>query len=96
MFLEPVQGEGGIHVPSAGYLKRVKDVCVKHNVLLVADEVQTGFGRTGKLMGCDHDFDGTGTKPDILVLAKSISGGFMPSSGIVADDHVMENMKIGE
>ena len=96
VFLEPVQGEGGIHVPQPGYLKKVKDICEKHNVLLVCDEVQTGFGRTGKLMASDHYFEGTGTKPDILVLAKSISGGFMPSSGIVCDDHIMRNMKIGD
>ncbi len=94
VMLEPIQGEGGIIIPQDGYLAKVKAICEKHNCLLIADEVQTGFGRTGSLMGYEHDMPGD--KPHILTLAKSISGGVTPTSGILADDAVMMEIKAGE
>lgn len=94
VFLEPIQGEGGVIIPQDGYLAKVKALCKKYNVLLVSDEVQCGFGRTGKLMGYEHDMPGD--KPDIMTVAKSISGGVTPVSGIVADDHIMNLIKPGE
>jgi ornithine--oxo-acid transaminase len=94
VYLEPVQGEGGIIIPSDGYLGKVKALCEKYNVLCIADEVQTGFGRAGKLMG--YMWDTPNNKPDILVLAKSISGGVTPVSGIVANDEIMMQIKPGD
>ena len=94
VYLEPIQGEGGIKVPQQGYLAKVKALCVEYNCLLIADEVQTGFGRTGKLMAWEHDMPGS--KPDILVVAKSISGGFSPVSGFLCDDFIMMQIKPGE
>jgi ornithine--oxo-acid transaminase len=90
--LEPIQGEKVVIVPADGYLKAVKDLCEKHNVLLIIDEVQTGFGRTGKLSGYDWD----GIKPDMVCLGKSLSGGMMPVSGVLADDEVMLTIKPGD
>jgi len=75
--LEPIQGEAGVIVPDAGYLRNVRDLCNKHNVLLVADEVQTGLARTGKMLACDWE----DVKPDILLLGKALSGGMLPVSG---------------
>jgi ornithine--oxo-acid transaminase len=92
IMLEPIQGEKGVIIPADGYLKAVKDLCVKHNVLLIIDEVQTGFGRTGKLSGYDWD----GIKPDMVCLGKSLSGGMMPVSGVLADDAVMLTIKPGD
>ena len=92
--LEPIQGEGGIIIPQDGYLGKVKELCKKYNVLLIADEVQTGFGRTGNLMGYEHDMGDE--KPDIMTLAKSISGGVTPVSGIVANDDILMLIKPGE
>ena len=85
---EPIQGEGGIIVPPEGYFKKVKQLCQKYNVLMIADEVQTGFGRTGYLMGSHHDMKDC--KPDIMTVAKSVSGGVTPVSGIVCDNHIMD------
>ena len=79
--VEPIQGEAGVVVPQEGYMAKAKEICAKHNVLLIADEVQTGVGRTGKMLACDHD----GCKPDILVLGKALSGGILPVSGANPD-----------
>ncbi len=84
--VEPVQGEAGVNVPSNGYLKRCADICKKSNVLLVADEIQTGLGRTGRLFCCDHE----NVRPDIICLGKALGGGVYPVSAIVADDDVMD------
>ncbi len=90
--LEPIQGEAGVFVPDEGYLKKCYDLCKKHNVLFIADEVQTGVARTGKMLACDHE----GVRPDILVLGKAISGGAMPVSAVLADDEIMLTIKPGE
>ncbi|MEK6972474.1 MAG: ornithine--oxo-acid transaminase [archaeon] len=79
--VEPIQGEGGIIIPDKGYLKKVYDICKKHNVLLLMDEIQTGFGRTGKLFAYQHE---EGVKPDILIMGKALSAGIMPISAIAA------------
>ena len=92
--LEPVQGEGGVILPQEGYLKKVKDLCSKYNILLITDEVQTGLGRCGTLMGYMHDLGDV--KPDIVTLGKAISGGVTPVSGILADDHLMMTIKPGD
>jgi ornithine--oxo-acid transaminase len=94
VYLEPIQGEGGIIMPEPGYLKKVKALCKKYNALLIADEVQTGFGRTGYLFAYEHDM--IDEKPDILIFAKSVSGGFYPVSGILADAHIIDLVKAGE
>lgn len=83
--VEPIQGEAGVYVPSEGYLKKAKELCEKHNVLFIADEVQTGVARTGKLLACDHE----NVKPDILVLGKALSGGAYPVSAVLANDDIM-------
>lgn len=90
--VEPIQGEAGVIVPDNGYLKKVRDLCTKYNVLWIADEIQTGLGRTGKRLACDHE----GVKPDILILGKALSGGMMPVSAILANDEVMLVIKPGE
>ncbi|ACT94631.1 ornithine--oxo-acid transaminase [Dyadobacter fermentans] len=90
--VEPIQGEAGVVVPDAGYLKGVRELCTKYNVLFIADEVQTGIGRTGKRLACDWE----GVKPDILVLGKALSGGTMPVSAALADDEVMLTIAPGE
>ena len=90
--LEPIQGEAGVMVPDEGYLKACCDLCHKHRVLFVADEVQTGIARTGRLLACDHE----GVRPDILVLGKAISGGVLPVSAVLADDEVMLTIGPGE
>jgi ornithine--oxo-acid transaminase len=90
--VEPIQAEAGVYVPEDGYLKKAKALCEKHNVLFVADEVQTGLGRTGKMLACDHE----NVRPDILVLGKAISGGLLPVSCVLADDEVMLTIKPGE
>jgi ornithine--oxo-acid transaminase len=90
--VEPIQGEAGVIVPDEGYLKGVRQLCTKYNVLFIADEIQTGLGRTGKLLCCDHE----NVRPDILILGKALSGGFMPVSAVLADDHVMMTIKPGE
>ena len=90
--LEPIQGEAGVYVPHEGYLKKAYDLCKAHNVLFMADEVQTGSARTGKMLACDHE----GVRPDILILGKAISGGLMPVSCVLADDEIMLTIKPGE
>jgi ornithine--oxo-acid transaminase len=90
--VEPIQGEAGVVVPHEGYLKGVRDLCTRYNVLLIADEVQTGIGRTGKRLACDWE----GVKPDILVLGKALSGGMMPVSAALADDEIMLTIAPGE
>jgi len=84
--VEPIQGEAGVYVPSEGYLKEAKALCEKYNVLFIADEVQTGIARTGKMLAVDHE----GVKPNILILGKALSGGVYPVSGVLANDDIME------
>jgi ornithine--oxo-acid transaminase len=90
--VEPIQGEAGVYVPDAGYIKKAYDLCKAKNVLFIADEVQTGLCRTGKKLCCDHD----GVRPDILILGKALSGGVMPISAVLADDPIMLTIKPGE
>lgn len=90
--VEPIQGEAGVYVPDEGYLKKAYDLCKSKNVLFIADEVQTGIARTGKLLACDHE----GVRPDILILGKALSGGVMPISAVLADDEIMLTIKPGE
>jgi len=90
--VEPIQGEAGVYVPDEGYLKEAYALCKKHNALFIADEVQTGIARTGKLLACDHE----GVRPDILILGKALSGGVMPVSAVLADDEIMLTIKPGE
>ncbi|MBC7570190.1 MAG: ornithine--oxo-acid transaminase [Spirosoma sp.] len=90
--VEPIQGEAGVVVPHEGYLRGVRDLCTKYNVLFIADEVQTGIGRTGKRICCDHE----NVKPDILVLGKALSGGAMPVSAVLASDEIMLTILPGE
>src|SRR5690606_33260104 len=84
--VEPIQGEAGVYVPSEGYLARAKVLCEDHNVLFIADEVQTGIGRTGKMLAVDHE----DVVPDILILGKALSGGAYPVSSVLADDAIMD------
>ncbi len=84
--LEPIQGEAGIIIPDVGYLQKVRNLCDKYNILMIADEVQTGLGRTGKMLACDHEK----VKPDILCLGKALSGGVLPISAVLADNQVMD------
>jgi len=90
--VEPIQGEAGVVVPDPGYLKSVQEICTKNKVLFIADEVQTGLARTGKMLCVDHE----DVKPDILILGKALSGGVYPVSAVMADDHVMLQIKPGE
>ena len=89
---EPIQGEAGVFVPDDGYLCKAYDLCKKHNVLYIADEVQTGIARTGKMLACDHE----NIKPDVVILGKAISGGLYPVSAVLANDDVMLVIKPGE
>jgi len=90
--VEPIQGEAGVVVPSDGYLRGVRSLCDKYNVLFIADEVQTGLGRTGKMLAVEHE----GVKPDILVLGKALSGGMYPVSAVLTRDEVMLTIKPGQ
>lgn len=90
--VEPIQAEAGVYVPEDGFLKKASELCKKHRVLFVADEVQTGLARTGKMLACDHE----GVRPDILILGKAISGGMFPVSCVLADDEVMMTIRPGE
>ena len=92
ILLEPIQGEAGVFVPDEGYLKKAYELCKSKNVLFIADEVQTGIARTGRLLACDHE----GVHPDILVLGKAMSGGMMPVSCVLANDDIMLCIKPGE
>lgn len=90
--VEPIQGEAGVHVPDNGYLNKAWELCKNKNVLFIADEVQTGIARTGKLLACDHE----NVRPDILILGKALSGGVYPVSVVLADDEIMLTIKPGE
>jgi ornithine--oxo-acid transaminase len=90
--VEPIQGEGGVVVPPAGYLKQAAEICRANNVLLIADEIQTGLGRTGALLACDHE----GVRPDMVTLGKALSGGFYPVSAVVADKAVLGLFRPGD
>jgi len=92
ILIEPIQGEAGVFVPDDGYLKKVKEICEESNVLFIADEVQTGIARTGKLLACDHEK----VKPDILILGKAISGGVYPVSAVLARDSIMNVIQPGQ
>ena len=90
--VEPIQGEAGVYIPDENYLPTAYQLCQKHNVLFIADEVQTGIARTGKLLCCDH----AGFKPDVLILGKALSGGVLPVSAVLSSDEVMLTLKPGE
>lgn len=92
ILIEPIQGEGGVIVPPEGFLKRVWGLCKEHQILFVADEIQTGFGRTGDLFACDYD----GVKPDVLVVGKALGGGFYPVSAALASEPIMSLFKPGD
>ena len=89
---EPIQGEAGVVVPDEGYLTGVRDLCSQYNVLMIADEIQTGLARTGKMLACDHE----NVRPDILILGKALSGGVLPVSAVLADDEIMLTIRPGE
>lgn len=89
---EPIQGEAGVVVPKDGYIKGIRDLCTEYNVLMIADEIQTGLARTGKMLACDHE----NVKADILILGKALSGGTLPVSAVLANDNIMLNIKAGE
>lgn len=90
--MEPIQGEAGVIIPSTGYLKKVRELCNKYNVLMICDEIQTGLGRTGMMLASDYE----SVKPDILVLGKALSGGIMPVSAVLSSNEVMLTIKPGE
>lgn len=90
--IEPIQGEGGVVVPTEGYLKKCQDICKKNNVLFIADEIQTGLGRTGRLFACEYE----SVRPDILIMGKALSGGFYPVSAIACDDNIMRVIRPGD
>lgn len=90
--VEPIQGEAGARVPDAGYLKAAYSLCNRHNVLFIADEIQTGVGRTGQLLACDYE----AVRPDILILGKALSGGVYPVSAVLADDRIMHVIRPGQ
>ncbi|MFT3935222.1 MAG: ornithine--oxo-acid transaminase [Chitinophagaceae bacterium] len=90
--VEPIQGEAGVVIPDDGYLAKAKQFCEDANVLFIADEIQTGLARTGKMLACDHE----NVRPDILLLGKALSGGLLPVSAVLADDSVMNNIHPGE
>ncbi len=92
VMVEPVQGEAGVNIPPEGYLKKVRELCSKNNVLLIADEIQTGLGRTGKMFACDYE----SVHPDMLIIGKALSGGFYPISAVVADSNLLGLFTPGE
>ncbi|MGC3948512.1 MAG: ornithine--oxo-acid transaminase [Chryseolinea sp.] len=92
LWMEPIQGEAGVFIPQPGYLKAAAELCSRYNVLLMADEIQTGIARTGKMLACDHE----NVRPDLLILGKALSGGMLPVSLVLADDEVMLVIKPGE
>jgi ornithine--oxo-acid transaminase len=89
---EPIQGEAGVVIPDQGYLQGVRDLCTQYNVLMIADEIQTGLCRTGKMLACDHE----NVRPDILILGKALSGGVLPISAVLCDNSIMTLIKPGE
>ena len=92
VMLEPIQGEAGVNIPPEGFLKQVAEICKKNNVLLIADEIQTGLGRTGRIFACDYE----GVRPDIMIIGKALSGGFYPVSATLADEPIMGLFAPGE
>jgi len=90
--IEPIQGEAGIFIPPQGYLSACKKICEKHNILFIADEIQTGLGRTGKRFCCDHE----NVRPDGIILGKSLGGGLLPVSAFLADRHIMDVFRPGD
>ena len=90
--VEPIQGEAGVNVPDEGYLKQCHTLCKTYNVLFIADEIQTGIGRTGRMLCCDHE----GVRPDIVILGKALSGGVLPVSAVLADDEIMMTIEPGQ
>eukprot|EP00993_Chasmostoma_nieuportense_P000794 NODE_1729_length_1399_cov_51.371069_g1642_i0.p1 GENE.NODE_1729_length_1399_cov_51.371069_g1642_i0~~NODE_1729_length_1399_cov_51.371069_g1642_i0.p1 ORF type:complete len:443 (-),score=148.73 NODE_1729_length_1399_cov_51.371069_g1642_i0:70-1356(-) len=92
VIFEPIQGEAGVCVPEMGYLKKIRELTKQHNVLMIADEVQTGLARTGRMLACDHE----AVRPDMLVLGKALGGGVFPVSAVVCDDPVMLTIKPGQ
>jgi len=92
IMIEPIQGEAGVIIPPKGYLKAVKQLCEENNILFVADEIQTGLGRTGKLFACDHE----SVRPDLIIIGKALSGGFYPVSAVLADANIMRLFQPGE
>jgi ornithine--oxo-acid transaminase len=92
VMLEPIQGEAGVNVPPAGYLRKVRDICTRNNVLFMADEIQTGLGRTGKLFASDHD----NVRPDVVIIGKALAAGFYPVSAVLADREIMGLFTPGE
>jgi ornithine--oxo-acid transaminase len=92
VLLEPIQGEGGVIIPPPGYLKKVAEICRKHNVLLMTDEIQTGLGRTGKLFAAEHE----DVRPDVTIIGKALAGGFYPVSAVLADKELLGLFKPGE
>jgi ornithine--oxo-acid transaminase len=92
LWIEPIQGEAGVYIPREGYLKTAEELCHKHNVLLMLDEIQTGIARTGKMLAADHE----GVRADVLILGKALSGGVLPVSCVLADDVIMLLIKPGE
>jgi ornithine--oxo-acid transaminase len=92
ILIEPIQGEGGVIVPPDGFLKRAWGLCREHRVLFMADEIQTGFGRTGDLFACDHE----GVKPDVLIVGKALGGGYYPVSAVLASRELMLLFRAGE
>lgn len=92
VMVEPIQGEGGVLIPPEGYLKKIRSICSAHNVLFMADEIQTGLGRTGKLFACDHE----NVRPDVVIIGKALGGGFYPISAVLADAPILELFNPGE
>jgi ornithine--oxo-acid transaminase len=90
--VEPIQGEGGVIVPPTGYLKKVRQICNRHKVLFMADEIQTGLGRTGKLFACDHE----GVRPDVMIIGKALSGGVYPVSAVLASKEILSLFRPGD
>lgn len=89
---EPIQGEGGVIIPPEGFLRQVREICDRHNVLMIADEIQTGLGRTGKLFACDWE----DVRPDMITIGKALSGGFYPVSAVLTDPHIMDVIQPGD
>jgi ornithine--oxo-acid transaminase len=92
VMLEPIQGEAGVNIPPEGYLRQVRDLCVQNNVLFIADEIQTGLGRTGKLFACDHE----SVHPDLVIIGKALSGGFYPVSAVIGSSNLLGLFQAGE
>jgi len=92
VMIEPIQGEAGVIVPPTGYLRQVREICTKNNVLFIADEIQTGLGRTGRMFACDHE----GVRADVVVIGKALSGGFYPVSAVLADAEILGLFTPGE